>query len=187
MNQSKTGKFIAQLRKEKEITQKQLAEKLGVSDKAVSRWECGKGFPDVSLLLPICKIFEINANELLAGERLDEKEYHKKAEEHIVELVKKADYKKTVINILISILLFIIPFGFIFLAAGKIIPTIIMPIVFFINLLLVVGNFIAGLVYGIIKKWSRWTLACIVLLNIFVIYVMTVILYMMILAFYVAG
>lgn len=164
-----------------------MAEKLGVSDKAVLRWECGKGFPDVSLILPLCKMLEINANELLAGERLDQTEYYKKAEEHIVELAKKADYRKPVINILINILLFVISFGFVFLAAGKVVPPIIMPLVFFVNLLIAVINFIAGLVYGIIKKWNKWILAGIVLLNIFIVYVMTVLLYMMLPAFDVAG
>ena len=156
MNHIKTGKFIALKRKEKEFTQKQLADKLGVSDKAVSRWECGKGFPDVSLLIPLCEILDISVNELLCGENLDASEYHIKAEENIVTLV-------------------------------KVLPTIIMPVVLFIALISVVCNFIAGLVYGIIKKWNRWILAGIALLNIFIIYAMSVLLYMMVLAFYVAG
>ncbi len=184
MNLIKTGQFIAQLRKEKEFTQKQMAEKLGVSDKAVSRWECGKGFPDVSLMLPLCELLDIDVNELLSGERLGNTEYHEKAEENIVILMRKTNYKKIIANILISILLFIISFVFIFLAAGKIVPPIIMPIVFFVNLLLVVCNFIAGLVYGIMKKWNKWVLAGIILLNIFIIYIMSVLVYMMILAFY---
>lgn len=187
MNHIKTGKFIALKRKEKEFTQKQLADKLGVSDKAVSRWECGKGFPDVSLLIPLCEILDISVNELLCGENLDASEYHIKAEENIVTLVKRTSYKKISANIFISVLLFIFPFGFIILAAEKVLPTIIMPVVLFIALISVVCNFIAGLVYGIIKKWNRWILAGIALLNIFIIYAMSVLLYMMVLAFYVAG
>jgi len=187
MDHIKTGKFIAQQRKEKEFTQKQLADKLGVSDKAVSRWECGKGFPDVSLMIPLCELLGISVNELLCGEKLDELEYHIKAEENIVTLVKITSYKKIALNIFISVLLFIIPFGFVILAAEKLLPTIIMPMVLFIALISVVCNFIAGLVYGIIKKWNRWILAGITLLNILMIYIMSVLLYMMILAFYAAG
>lgn len=70
MDQVKIGKFIATIRKENNITQKQLAEKLGVSDKAVSKWECGKSMPDNGLLLNLCKELNINVNELLSGERL---------------------------------------------------------------------------------------------------------------------
>ena len=64
MNQIKIGKFIAELRKEKEMTQKELADKLGVTDRAVSKWENGRGMPDVSLLRKISEILEITVNEL---------------------------------------------------------------------------------------------------------------------------
>ncbi len=70
MEQVKIGKFIAELRKNHGFTQMQLAEKLGVSDKTVSRWETGKGMPEISILIPLCKILEVSVNELLTGERL---------------------------------------------------------------------------------------------------------------------
>lgn len=73
MDQIKTGKFIANMRREKQLTQLQLADKLFIINKAVSKCECGNGMPDVSLMLPLCEILEISVNELLCGERLDEK------------------------------------------------------------------------------------------------------------------
>ena len=65
MDQVRTGRFIAVRRKEKGLTQKQLAEKLGISDKTVSKWECGNGFPEISLLLPLCDELGITVNDLL--------------------------------------------------------------------------------------------------------------------------
>ncbi len=84
MNQAKTGEFISSLRKEKNYTQKQLADILGVTDKAVSKWETGKGFPEVSLLLPLCEELGITVNELLTGERISEAQYKEKAEENLM-------------------------------------------------------------------------------------------------------
>ncbi len=67
MDQEKIGKFIADCRKEKGLTQLQLAEKLGISNRAVSKWETGKSCPDVSLMLELCSVLEITVNELLSG------------------------------------------------------------------------------------------------------------------------
>lgn len=89
MDQIKTGKFIAEMRKEQHLTQKQLAEKIGISDKAVSKWECGKSMPDNAILLNLCEVLNINVNELLSGERLSKDDYHGKAEENMVNLIKK--------------------------------------------------------------------------------------------------
>ncbi|MDE7084364.1 MAG: helix-turn-helix domain-containing protein [Clostridia bacterium] len=72
MNQIETGKFIKTARKEKSLTQRELAEKLNISEKTVSKWETGNGLPEVSLMLPLCKILDITVNELLSGERLNE-------------------------------------------------------------------------------------------------------------------
>lgn len=72
MDQIKIGKFIADERKRKGYTQKQLSEKLAISDKTISKWERGNGFPEVSLLLPLCNELEITVNELLSGERVSE-------------------------------------------------------------------------------------------------------------------
>ena len=81
MEQEKIGEFIAAQRKEKKMTQKQLGEALGVSDKAVSKWECGRGLPDISTMVSLCELLEINVNELLSGEDLAEDAYSRKAEE----------------------------------------------------------------------------------------------------------
>ena len=73
MNAQKCGDFIAELRKEQNLTQKDLADKINVSDKAISRWETGKGFPDVDSLQALSKFFNITINELLAGEKAETK------------------------------------------------------------------------------------------------------------------
>ena len=73
MNQEKIGKFIAQKRKEKGLTQQDISNKLGVTDRSVSNWERGKNMPDLSLFYPLCKILDVSINELLNGEEIDEK------------------------------------------------------------------------------------------------------------------
>ena len=104
MDQIKIGKFIADERKRKGYTQKQLSEKLEISDKTISKWERGNGFPEVSLLLPLCNELEITVNELLSGERVSEEDYHKKAEENMVNLVKEAqeNKKKIILSAMIA-------------------------------------------------------------------------------------
>lgn len=94
MDQIKIGRFIAKERKRKGYTQKRLADILGISDKTISKWECGNGFPEVSFLLPLCEELEISVNELLVGERVSEDEYRKKAEENMVNLVKETQESK---------------------------------------------------------------------------------------------
>ncbi len=94
MDQSKIGRFIAQMRKEQSFTQRQLADRLGISDKTVSKWECGNGLPEVSLMLPLCAALEISVNELLSGERLDEAEYRRKAEENMMDLIREREENK---------------------------------------------------------------------------------------------
>ncbi|MBQ8892936.1 MAG: helix-turn-helix transcriptional regulator [Clostridia bacterium] len=98
MDQIKTGKFIAAMRKEKGLTQRQLADQLLISDKTVSKWETGNGLPEVSLMLPLCEALGINVNELLSGERLETASYQKKAEENIMSLMhEKEENKKRLI------------------------------------------------------------------------------------------
>ncbi len=106
MNQIKTGEFIASERKKKGLTQKQLAEALLISDKTVSKWERGNGFPDVSLLLPLCRELDITVNELLSGERVSEQDYQKKAEENMLNLVHEAQEskKKIILSVLVGVL-----------------------------------------------------------------------------------
>ncbi|XCP83446.1 helix-turn-helix transcriptional regulator [Roseburia hominis] len=91
MNQEAIGKFIAECRKEKNLTQMQLAEKLNITNRAVSKWETGKSCPDVSIMLELCDILGITVNELLSGERITMENYQKKAEENLIELQRKKD------------------------------------------------------------------------------------------------
>ena len=104
MDQLKIGKFIADERKRKGYTQKQLSEKLEISDKTISKWERGNGFPEVSLLLPLCNELEITVNELLSGERVSEEDYRKKAEENMVNLVREAQEskKKIILSVMVA-------------------------------------------------------------------------------------
>ena len=78
MDQARIGKFIAEMRKAKRLTQRQLADALAISDKTVSKWECGKGLPEVSLMLPLCEALEITVNDLLSGERVSGTDYQRR-------------------------------------------------------------------------------------------------------------
>ena len=91
MNQEKIGKFIASCRKSTGLTQAALAEKLGITDRAVSKWENGKSMPDASIMLGLCGILKITVNELLSGERLDMKNYKERAEENLLQLQKQEE------------------------------------------------------------------------------------------------
>lgn len=93
MNQEKIGKFIAEKRKEKSLTQQELADILGISNKTVSKWECGNGLPEVSLMMPLCEALGISVNELLSGEELNNT-YIEKAEENFIELIKETENTK---------------------------------------------------------------------------------------------
>lgn len=89
MDQSKIGKFIAESRRARNLTQRQLAEQLSISDKTVSKWECGKGLPEVSLMLPLCELLQITVNDLLSGEKLAAENYREKAEENLMNLMQE--------------------------------------------------------------------------------------------------
>ena len=93
MDLIKIGKFIADCRKEKKITQEQLAEKLYMTDRTVSKWERGLSLPDADKMLDLCNILDINVNELLNGEKIDMKDYEKKNEELLLELAKNDEMK----------------------------------------------------------------------------------------------
>lgn len=103
MNQSDIGKFIAACRKEKHLTQAQLAEKLNITDRAVSKWETGKSMPDSSIMLELCEILGITVNELLSGEKISMENYDKKAEENLIAL-KRKDENNLTKNVVISII-----------------------------------------------------------------------------------
>lgn len=122
MDQEKIGRFIAECRKSKKMTQSELSEKLGVTDRSVSNWENGKNMPDLSLFKPLCEMLDITINELLSGEKLNKDEYQEKFEENIVNTI---DYSTKNINKysgLISLILII--FGlFISISAIMIFPS----------------------------------------------------------------
>lgn len=84
MNQKKVGEFIAQLRKEQNMTQEVLGEKLGVTNKTVSRWENGNYMPDVSVLAELCSILGVSVNELISGKRLTADEFQKTADDNLL-------------------------------------------------------------------------------------------------------
>ena len=97
MNQEKIGKFIAQCRRDKKMTQSDLAEKLGVTDKSIGNWENGRNMPDLSLFKPLCDELGITINDLLSGEKLKKEEYQGKLEENMINTI---DYSTKKINII---------------------------------------------------------------------------------------
>ena len=108
MNQEKIGKFIAECRKLKKLTQEQLAEKLGITAKAISKWETGKGLPDASIMLELCNILDITVNELLSGEKISRKDYQEKFEENIINTLSYGNEVIKEKNNLIGIILIIV-------------------------------------------------------------------------------
>lgn len=110
MDQIKIGRFIAECRKKKNLTQMQLAEKLNITDRAISKWENGKGMPDSSIMLDLCKELQISVNELLSGEVLEMNSYNKKLEQNLIDIVKqKEESDKRILTMEIaSIIIFFI-------------------------------------------------------------------------------
>lgn len=93
MDQEKIGNFIAACRKKSNMTQQELAERLGVSDRTVGNWENGRNMPDLSLFKPLCNELGINLNDLLSGEKVKEKEYQEKLEENIINTINYTNRK----------------------------------------------------------------------------------------------
>lgn len=126
MDQIKIGRFIAERRKEKKLTQAQLAEKLGITDRAVSKWETGRSLPDASIMLELCRELGITVNDLLCGEVVSMTNYDEKAEKTMLELVKekeKADKRLLTMEIVIGIvsaafLFAMIGIGTVFMTTG---------------------------------------------------------------------
>ena len=120
MDQIKIGKFIAEHRKKQGLTQMQLAEKLGITDKAVSKWERGIAMPDSSIMLELCAILSVTVNDLLSGEVVTMENYDKKMEEKLLELVKakeEADKKLLTLEITLGVLSMAVLFIPIFIGA----------------------------------------------------------------------
>ena len=126
MNPIKTGRFIAETRKQKNMTQRQLADALLISDKTVSKWECGKGLPEISLMMPLCEILEITVNDLLCGKRVYEDDYKIKAEENMMNLIKENEEnkKKLIISIICGSITIIAVLALIIIASFISMPTI---------------------------------------------------------------
>lgn len=107
MDQEKIGKFIASCRRKKNITQQELAEKLGVSDRTIGNWENGRNMPDLSLFKPLCNELDITLNDLMSGEKVNEKEYQEKLEENIINTINYTNKKIKNRNNLIGLILII--------------------------------------------------------------------------------
>lgn len=142
VDQIKIGKFIAECRRKKNITQAQLAEKLNITDRAVSKWETGKSMPDSSIMLELCDILGINVNDLLCGEVVTVNDYNKELEKNLIEMVKQkeeADKKLLGLEIVIGVLSVIILVGFNLVAAYFEMQT-------WLRVCLAVSGFVLGLV-----------------------------------------
>ena len=103
MTSKECGNFISELRKEKELTQKELAEKINVSDKAISRWETGKGYPDVTSLVSLSEYFDVSVNELLAGKRLTAEDIKETADENLISVFEQVQKNKKQHNLQVAI------------------------------------------------------------------------------------
>lgn len=133
MNQLKIGKFIAEKRKNQKMTQAQLAEKLGVTDRAVSKWETGKSLPDASIMLELCALLGITVNDLLSGEVVSVENYNKQMENSLIEMIRqkeRSDKRLLTMEIVIGLTSTI--FLFAMLAVGIIFMTLEKPIWAFI-------------------------------------------------------
>lgn len=134
------GKFIQEVRKEKGLTQKELADQICVSDKTISKWENGNSAPDVSMLISLCDALDVTANELLTGERISPENYSMKAEETIMTLMKENEDSKKANRIgrIIGVLLIILAAVLIFvLSAGTGVFTFFLDASCFIILLII--------------------------------------------------
>ena len=122
MNQEKIGNFIAKCRKEKKMTQSELAEKLGVTDRSIGNWENGRNMPDLSLFKPLCDELGITINDLMSGEKISKENYQEKFEENIVNTI---DYSTKRINKYSNVIgLLLVIFGlFISMSAIMIFPS----------------------------------------------------------------
>ena len=120
MDQIKIGKFIAECRKKNNLTQMQLAEKLNITDRAISKWENGKAMPDSSIMLDLCNELKISVNELLSGEVIKMESYNEEVEKNLIEMVRRkeeADKRLLTMEIVIGVLSSIILFTLIFVAS----------------------------------------------------------------------
>ncbi len=120
MDQVKIGKFIAECRKAQNLTQMQLAEKLGITDRAVSKWETGKSLPDSAIMLSLCSLLKITVNDLLSGEVVIMENYNKEMENKLLEMVRQkesADKRMLALEIFIGVIFSVVMFVLIMVAS----------------------------------------------------------------------
>lgn len=127
MDQIRIGKFIAESRKARNLTQRQLADVLSISDKTISKWECGKGLPEVSLMLPLCAALDITVNDLLSGEKVSSTDYQMKAEGNMINLMKENEEnrKRMALSIITGVITIIAVCDFIVIASFFDLPAIV--------------------------------------------------------------
>lgn len=120
MDQIKIGKFIAECRKKNNLTQAQLAERLNITDRAISKWENGKSMPDTSIMIELCSELNINVNDLLCGEKISKDAYNKQLEQNIIDMIKQkeaSDKRLLTMEIVMGVLISIVFFALIFIAS----------------------------------------------------------------------
>ena len=120
MDQVKIGRFIAARRKNVKLTQMQLAEKLSITDRAISKWETGKAMPDSAIMLELCDVLGISVNDLLCGEVVTMDNYNKELESNLLDMIKQkeqADKRLLSVEVFIGITATIVLFALIFVAA----------------------------------------------------------------------
>ena len=119
MDQIKIGKFIAECRKKEGLTQMQLAEKLGITDRAVSKWETGRAMPDSAIMLELCAALKISVNDLLCGEVVTMDHYNKELEKNLLEMIKQkqqADKRLLSLEVFVGITATVTLFTLLFIA-----------------------------------------------------------------------
>lgn len=142
MNQVKIGSFIAERRRARGLTQMQLGEMLGITDRAISKWECGRAMPDSQLMLELCDILGISVTDLLNGEVVTMKKINEKSEQNLIDLVKQkedADKQMLMLEIVIGVLSCVILFSMVFVAAF-------LPMKDWVRIVLIVGGFIPSII-----------------------------------------
>ena len=138
MNQVKIGSFIAERRRARGLTQMQLGEMLGITDRAISKWECGRAMPDSQLMLELCDILGISVTDLLNGEVVVMENFNEKSEQNLIDLIKQkeeADRQTLMLEIVIGVLSSVILFSMVFVAAF-------LPMKDWVRIVLIVGGFI---------------------------------------------
>lgn len=149
--ENKTGAFIAQLRKEHHLTQKELAEKINVTDKAISRWETGKGLPEVSLLIPLADTLHVSVNELLTGERVEQDKIIDNANKVIVETITKSNRTVSTYDILLFIIFCIIQLAVFYILPLFVSPRSDLPIVFPYMFAVIINSISIGFIKSKLK------------------------------------